>query len=293
MNKIKANSLNDRLFRELCHENDEVFERLLLHTEVRWLSKGNCLWRFYHLIDTVIEFLESTDSSLSTSVKERRMDSAYLSDIFDKLNEINTKLQGQKINFIKSKGIICAFIDKLGLFKSNMCRKDLFQFPGLQVLWKESKPSPDDLKIYSSHLEQLKEDMETRFQDLTALKRVFNPFSVDVTTTENIPHSLHESLIDLQHDKESRSVFTDLGYEVFWVKKRKSYPLLWEEIKILHLCFPSTYLVEKGFSVVTILKTKARNRLQITQRGDLRLNLTTMSPDIIHLCESHQAQSSH
>lgn len=38
VNKIKAKSLNDRLFRQLCHENDEDFERLVLHTEVRSLS---------------------------------------------------------------------------------------------------------------------------------------------------------------------------------------------------------------------------------------------------------------
>ena len=35
INKIKANAKNDRLFRQLCEANDEVFERLLLHTEVR------------------------------------------------------------------------------------------------------------------------------------------------------------------------------------------------------------------------------------------------------------------
>ena len=35
VNKIKAHSLNDRIFRQLCHENEEEFERRLLHTEVR------------------------------------------------------------------------------------------------------------------------------------------------------------------------------------------------------------------------------------------------------------------
>ena len=42
VNKIKAHSLKSRLFRQLCIDNDEEFERLLLHTEVGWLSKGNC-----------------------------------------------------------------------------------------------------------------------------------------------------------------------------------------------------------------------------------------------------------
>ena len=39
-NTIKARALNSRLLRQLCAENDEEFEQLLLHTEVRWLSKG-------------------------------------------------------------------------------------------------------------------------------------------------------------------------------------------------------------------------------------------------------------
>ena len=43
VNKIKAHLLNDHIFRQLCHENEEDFERLLLHTEVRWLAKGSCL----------------------------------------------------------------------------------------------------------------------------------------------------------------------------------------------------------------------------------------------------------
>lgn len=35
VNKVKSKSLNDRLFRQLCHGNDEDFERLVLHFEVR------------------------------------------------------------------------------------------------------------------------------------------------------------------------------------------------------------------------------------------------------------------
>jgi hypothetical protein len=39
VNKIKAKSLNDRLFRQICHENYEDFERLFLHTEVGGYQK--------------------------------------------------------------------------------------------------------------------------------------------------------------------------------------------------------------------------------------------------------------
>ena len=40
VNKIKASALKERIFRQLCHKNETEFERLLLQTEVRWLSKG-------------------------------------------------------------------------------------------------------------------------------------------------------------------------------------------------------------------------------------------------------------
>ena len=61
VDKIRNNSLNDRLFNQLCVANDEDFNRLIFHTEVRWLSKGNCLTRFYNLFDSVVEFLENKD----------------------------------------------------------------------------------------------------------------------------------------------------------------------------------------------------------------------------------------
>ena len=58
VNTIKARALNSRLFRQLRAENDEEFEQLLLYTEVRWLTKGNCLRRFYSLFSTAMKFFK-------------------------------------------------------------------------------------------------------------------------------------------------------------------------------------------------------------------------------------------
>ncbi|ETE73121.1 hypothetical protein L345_01043, partial [Ophiophagus hannah] len=216
VNKIKSNALNNRLFHKLCEENDEEFERLLLHTKGRWLSKGKRLRRFHELFDTVVEFLESIDPT-------------YLTDVFDKLNEVN----------------------------------------------------------------QLKEDMETRFYDLINLEvltLVLNPFTADFAQ----PHpKLQEPLTDLKYDCEAQSHFQSYGYEAFWVKMRNTYPILWEEVKLLLLAFPSTYLVERGFSAVQQILSKSRNMLNITECGDLSMRLTKMVPDIKKLASAHQAQGSH
>jgi len=71
------------------------------------------------------------------------------------------------------------------------------------------------------------------------------------------------------------------------------YPQLWKEVELLIMAFPSTYQVEKGFSAVQQLLTKSRNKLEICERGDLRLMLTSIEPDIISLAGKHQPQGSH
>ena len=120
VNAIKASALNSTLFRHLCGENDEEFEQLLLHTEVRWLSKGNCLGRFYSLFSIVVEVFQALDDSVSLELISIKADIAYLSDIFMKFNEVNLQLQENLVNLIKVKSIVLAFISKLELYKRNM-----------------------------------------------------------------------------------------------------------------------------------------------------------------------------
>lgn len=71
------------------------------------------------------------------------------------------------------------------------------------------------------------------------------------------------------------------------------YPGLWTYVKNILIAFPSSYLVKRGFSTVTDLITKKRNRLDIVTRGDLRLTLTNIEPNIKKLAKNHQVQPSH
>lgn len=65
------------------------------------------------------------------------------------------------------------------------------------------------------------------------------------------------------------------------------------QLSTLDCAFPSSYLAERGFSAVANLLSKKRNRLQITERGDLRLMLIMFKPEINKLLKLHQVQPSH
>ena len=125
VNKIKKSALQSRLFKQLCGENDEEFEVLLLHTEVRWLSKGNCLERFVCLFDTVVQFLSTNDLPLAQFLVSRKSDIMYLSDLYGKFNCLNKTLQGNNLNLIKVKSALLGFKNKL-VFLSNLTKKTVF-----------------------------------------------------------------------------------------------------------------------------------------------------------------------
>ena len=123
VNKIKVSAHKERIFRQLCHKNETEFERLLLQTEVRWLSKGKCLSRFYSLLDTILEFLEEENPQLMQLVRATKSDVAYLADIYDEFNAMNLKLQGNLVSLVKCKTVVVSFIGKLTLFKQNIGRR--------------------------------------------------------------------------------------------------------------------------------------------------------------------------
>ena len=131
INKIKSHALNDRLFRQLCGENDESFQRLLFHTEVRWLSKGNCLARLCELFPSVLEFLGKADAALKAQLWSCRHDVFYLSDFFGKMNEVSLKLQGNGVTLIHSRVTMRSLLAKLELYGHNLSRRQFNNFPQL------------------------------------------------------------------------------------------------------------------------------------------------------------------
>uniref|UniRef100_A0A5S6QHN7 DUF4371 domain-containing protein n=1 Tax=Trichuris muris TaxID=70415 RepID=A0A5S6QHN7_TRIMR len=228
INRIRGRSLSDRLFRQLCEQNDEDFNRLLLHT------------------DSVLEFLEKEDPSLCTNLKMFEGDIAYMADLYFKFNKMNLQLQGDDLNL------------------ENLSRKEFCHFPSLCEVHKKMQMNEEDIEVYCHHLEMLHKDFVERFEDILAMDIptwVTDPFS----TIENAERHLQEELLELQANEELKAKLK-VGYQSFWLQENiaRLYPEIWAVVK----------------NVVTDLLTKKRNRLQIVDRGDLRLRLTNMKPDV-------------
>lgn len=58
MNNIKMKPLQSRIFAKICSDEDSDHHTLLLHTDVRWLSRGRTLERLYELRSELIKHFE-------------------------------------------------------------------------------------------------------------------------------------------------------------------------------------------------------------------------------------------
>ena len=70
---------------------------LILHSDVRFLSRGKVLKRFISLKEEIVTFLENNNDHRATLFKDPSWLATvhYLCAIFNRLNELNLSLQGK------------------------------------------------------------------------------------------------------------------------------------------------------------------------------------------------------
>lgn len=108
----------------------------------------------------------------------------------------------------------------------------------------------------------MKEDFNIRFEDLENLNVpswIIQPFECDIS---EVNVSLQEELIEIREDLELKILFQTTGYAKFWNNKdiRKKFPKLKNIAEPMFLTFPSSYLVEAGFSHINNILRKTRTR---------------------------------
>ncbi|XP_043916349.1 protein FAM200A-like [Protopterus annectens] len=299
VNFIKASALNTRLFEVLCSEMGSEHVHLLLHTEVRWLSRGRILQRLYELRSEVFQFLSSKNSPLAAHLVDTEWLAklAYLVDVFGALNDLNLALQGRANDISRHADKINAFIQKLEHWRIRVAqgRMDAFSFLSEHLMNVEHKTDVIQAAIQTvvvGHLDLLRKKFLQYFPALPTenFKWVRNPFETDVTSL-SLAAEMESQLIELSCDTTLKTKFDKLKLSDFWLHVGNEYPLISQEAMSFLLPFATTYLCETGFSAMTAMKTKYRNKLRVSD--DLRLCLTTISPRISLLVSRMQSQPSH
>ena len=120
---VRASSLQRRLFRAHLEEAEVEHIDLLLHTDVRWLSRERFLERFRELLPEIKDFKDAEYEQLE--YEQLLLDLAFFTDLTALINELNLELQRKEKNIVDMISSVNPFKRKLQPFSTKLQRYDL------------------------------------------------------------------------------------------------------------------------------------------------------------------------
>lgn len=304
VNFIRSNELNRRTFQEFLKELISQYGDVLYHTEVRWLSKGKVLERFFSIRHEITLFLATKEKEYPDVYDfSWWLKVAFLTDTMCIMNETLTRLQGHYNNIVtKMISIVFSQEQKLNMYIEELSNSDYSSFPSVKTLFHENPDESQDVSDLIKLLTDLKNEMSLRFSDFRKYQEPFrlveNPWSI---TTANIAHlsvfgyearDLKNELIDLQHDTELKSVFEEkkknkAHYEFWKAVEKDKFPNLIDCAQKILCVFASTYVCESTFSKLKFIKNKYRSRLTSENvENILRISVSSQPANIDAILES-------
>jgi len=97
---IKKRSVKCRIFEELCKNIGSEPTTLLFHTEIRWLSRGKIFNHVLELQDQLFYFESENIKNYAKKIDDEMCSKLLYLVIFQKLNVLNSTVQGRKENII-------------------------------------------------------------------------------------------------------------------------------------------------------------------------------------------------
>ncbi|XP_063241704.1 zinc finger BED domain-containing protein 5-like isoform X1 [Bacillus rossius redtenbacheri] len=270
VNFIKSRPLQCRLFSQLCEEMGAEYKCLLLHTEVRWLSRGKVFSRVFALRTELKAFFQVINKDFVGlfDKKEWLLKLAYLADIFQHLNDLNITLQGRDKTIIFAQDRVNAFVKKLAVWASRVEKKNLENFElaheFLTSLDERDEDFPDvsELsKLIVTHLTGLREQIIDYIpeDEHTDLRWVLNPFNEHSVNQADLSPHIHDKLIELSCDKTLQLSFSTKDVDKFWLDRRTEYPSLTTAALRIIMPFATSYLCELGFSTLINRRLRAED----------------------------------
>ncbi len=269
-------------------------EQLLLHTEVRWLSRGRCV--------TAVVWAARGGEVVFDRNQIRSGEASgwhYVACVSVLFGRYIWPLEWPQPVFARPRNSYfapCRQSARLHTKTRPLAwphqSRELRHVPSLADFITDAGTSHDFSSLFqaaSEHLSAMRKQFATYFkEDYRSFAWVRDPF---VCTANKLSIDMQEQLIELKSDSRLKELFSSCPLSSFWAALMQEYPELCDVALKILLPFASTYLCEAGFSKMTALKTKYRNRAQI--EDDLRLCLSNIEPKIEDLCKAKQAQVSH
>ena len=186
VNSIRGSSLKRRFFK-LQLEEDQP--ELLLHTDVRWLSRSEFLQRFRDLLLEIIDFLGEEDSYYQTLNDQNCLnDMSFLTDFTLLLSKLNLELQGKDKLIIDMISCLDAYKAKFILLIQDLKKNNLDHFPNMADNLQKNTNSNYKMDKYIKEIQKVIEDFEIRFQDCDKIKEIVEFVSFPFKKDLNIKH---------------------------------------------------------------------------------------------------------
>lgn len=317
INFIRSKSaLKHRQFKSLLEETEPQFNDLLLHNNVRWLSKGLVLERFFTVLEEIKKFLSNSYQKAASEylsfldVAENVATIAFLTDVFKHLNFLNLNLQGNGKLVCELLSEVKTFSRKISLFCEDIHGERL-HFPNFKSVCDNNEGI--DISKFVDFLEKLKSAFQERFTDFKKIENVVqlvnNSFSLtpngawtseaaDVFKSNKA--ALQLEIIAFQEDVALKDIYVQvsktLGSDQFWIKNvcEIKYPEL--RALAIKLCtmFGSTYVCEAGFSKMNFMKNRHRSKLTNDHLNNLmRISCTSINPNFKEIVLNKTCHFSH
>ena len=196
------------------------------YTEVRWLSRGLVLKRFYELRSTKQNFmLENGRDVKELKNSEWVQDLAFMVDITDHLQFLNKQLQGRNKIATELYDAIRTFKLKLQLFENQLAARNTFHFSALKTL--QDKDNCIETEKHCHKIKAIANAFDERFADFQALESGFaifsNPLSVNA---EEAPPKYQMELIELKYNSVLKDKFANVDTKTYYQYVGSTYPQL-------------------------------------------------------------------